>query len=175
MIFDGWEPILRTLVLGTLAYAAVVVLLRVSGKRTLSKMNAFDFVITVALGSTLATVLTSKDVALAQGVVALGLLIALQLVNTFVAVRVPRFQNLLKAEPTLLFFQGDYLDHALKAERVTPDEILAAVRQQGLTPEEVGAVILETEGSLSVLPGAQSAEALARAGVRAPSRGPGAS
>ncbi len=175
MIFDGWEPILRTLVLGTLAYASVVVLLRVSGKRTLSKMNAFDFVVTVALGSTLATVLTSRDVALAQGVVALGLLIALQLVSTFVAVRVPPFRNLLKAEPTLLFFQGEYLDQALEAERVTRDEILAAVRQQGLTPEAVGAVVLETEGSLSVLPGAQSAEALARAGVKTGSRTSGVS
>lgn len=67
MFFDGWTGLLRVLVVGTLAYAALVLLLRVSGKRTLSKMNAFDLVVTVALGSTLATVLLSRDVALAEG------------------------------------------------------------------------------------------------------------
>ena len=67
MFFDGWAGLLRVLVVGALAYAALVLLLRVSGKRTLSKMNAFDLVVTVALGSTLATVLPSRDVALAEG------------------------------------------------------------------------------------------------------------
>lgn len=67
MLFSGWENLLRTLVVGVLAYVSLVVFLRISGKRTLSKMNAFDLIVTVALGSTLATVLLSKDVALAEG------------------------------------------------------------------------------------------------------------
>ena len=78
MFFDTWSGLGRVLVVGTLAYAAVVVLLRVSGKRTLTKLNAFDLVVTVALGSTLATVLLSKNVALAEGVLAVALLISLQ-------------------------------------------------------------------------------------------------
>ena len=48
-LFDGWEGVARVLVVGTIAYVALVVLLRVTGKRTLSKMNAFDLVVTVAL------------------------------------------------------------------------------------------------------------------------------
>ena len=68
MFFDTWSGLLRIIVVGTLAYAALVVLLRVWGKRTLSRMNAFDFVVTVALGSTLATVLLSRNVALLEGV-----------------------------------------------------------------------------------------------------------
>ncbi|WP_231362619.1 hypothetical protein [Thioalkalivibrio sp. ALMg9] len=67
MFFGGWDGLLRTLVVGVLAYVALIVFLRLSGKRTLSKMNAFDLVVTVALGSTLATVLLAKDVALAEG------------------------------------------------------------------------------------------------------------
>lgn len=67
MLFQGWAGLLRTLAVGVLAYSALVVVLRVSGKRTLSKMNAFDFVVTVALGSTLASTLLSKGVALAEG------------------------------------------------------------------------------------------------------------
>ena len=72
MFFDGWSGPLRVLAVGTCAYAALVLLLRCSGKRTLSKMNAFDLVVTVALGSTLATVLLSKGVALAEGVLRCG-------------------------------------------------------------------------------------------------------
>lgn len=79
-LFDGWLPVARTLLLGFTTYVGLVLMLRVSGKRTLSKMNAFDLVVTVALGSTLATVLLSKDVSLVQGFVALSLLICMQFV-----------------------------------------------------------------------------------------------
>ena len=78
MFFNDASSLLRVVIVGTLAYSSLVLLLRVSGKRTLSKMNAFDLVVTVAIGSTLATVLLSKDVALADGVVAFTLLIGLQ-------------------------------------------------------------------------------------------------
>jgi uncharacterized membrane protein YcaP (DUF421 family) len=71
-----------------LAYVVLVVFLRLSGLRTLSKLNAFDLVVTVALGSTLATVLLTKDVALADGALAFALLIALQFVVTWSSVRV---------------------------------------------------------------------------------------
>jgi len=167
VIFDGWEPVARTLLLGTLGYVALVMLLRVSGKRTLSKMNAFDFVVTVALGSTLATVLVSEHVSLVQGLAALSLLVMLQLVNTVIAVRWPWYQRLLKAQPTLVFFKGRMLEDAMRAERVTRDEVLAAIRENGLArPEQVDAVVLETEGTLSVIQrNAGSTEALARLGV----------
>ena len=56
MLFDSWAGLGRTLLVGPLAYVALVLLLRISGKRTLTKLNAFDLVVTVALGSTLATV-----------------------------------------------------------------------------------------------------------------------
>lgn len=61
-LFDGLAGIVRTVGIGAAANLLLIVFLRVSGKRTLSKMNAFDLVVTVALGSTLATVLLSSDV-----------------------------------------------------------------------------------------------------------------
>jgi uncharacterized membrane protein YcaP (DUF421 family) len=76
MLFDSWFGILRILAVGPLAYLALVLILRVSGKRTLSKLNAFDLVITVALGSTLSSIFLTKSIALAEGIVALALLIA---------------------------------------------------------------------------------------------------
>jgi uncharacterized membrane protein YcaP (DUF421 family) len=87
MFFDNWMGLGRVLVVGTLAYLALVLTLRVSGKRTLSKLNAFDLVVTVALGSTLATVLLTEDVALAEGILAFGLLALLKFVPAWLSVR----------------------------------------------------------------------------------------
>ena len=84
----------------------LLLLLRVSGKRTLTKMNAFDLVVTVALGSTLATVLLTKSVALAEGLTAFMLLIFLQFVLTWLSVRSRAVSRLVKSEPTLLVYQG---------------------------------------------------------------------
>ncbi len=152
MIFDGWAGLGRVLLVGTVAYVALVLLLRVSGKRTLTKLNAFDLVVTVALGSTLATVLLSKSVALAEGVLALALLVSLQFALTWLQVRSPRVQALVKAEPTLLLYRGRFLDGALRAERVTREEVLAGLRSSGVNDAgQAHAVVLETDGSLSVL------------------------
>lgn len=152
MFFDGWVGLLRVVIVGTLAYAALILLLHVSGKRTLSKMNAFDLVVTVALGSTLATALLSEDVALAEGVVAFGLLIGLQFLLTWWSVRTKAVRELVKAEPTLLLHRGRLLTQAMRAARVTEDEILAAARAQGLgSLEDVEALILETDGTFTVV------------------------
>ena len=152
MLFDSWTGLGRVLLVGTLAYVALVLLLRISGKRTLSKLNAFDLVVTVALGSTLATVLLSKSVALAEGMLALGLLILLQYAIAWLSVRSPGFQTLIKAEPTLLLHRGGFLEGAMRAERITREEILAALRASGAPePQAIAAVVLETDGSLSVI------------------------
>ncbi|HZY64719.1 MAG: DUF421 domain-containing protein [Actinomycetota bacterium] len=164
MLFDGWMTLGRTALVGTLAYLALVLLLRVSGKRTLSKMNAFDFIVTVALGSTLATVLLSSSVSLARGVLAFAVLIFLQFAITWLSVHSPAVRRLVKAEPTLLVHKGEFLAGAMKQERVTEEEVRAALRSQGIAAvEEVEAVVLETESSFSVVmqPSGESASALA--------------
>ena len=152
MMFDSWDALLRILVVGTLAYVALVLMLRVSGKRTLSKFNAFDFIVTVALGSMLATVLLSKSVTLADGLLGLALLIGLQYLIAFLSVRSSRFRALVKSEPTLLLHRGEFLDGAMRRERVTRNEVLAVLRSAGVADRtEAAAVVLETDGTLSVL------------------------
>ncbi len=152
MLFDTWAGLGRILLVGPLAYGALMVLLRVSGKRTLTKLNAFDLVITVALGSTLATVVLSKDVALAEGVLALGVLAGLQYAITWSSVRFRRVEDAVKSEPTLLLHQGRFLDGAMTAQRVTRTELLAVLRGSNVaSPEDAAAIVLETDGSFSVL------------------------
>ena len=93
MFLDSWSELIRLLVVGSLAYVGLVGFLRLSGKRTLTKMNAFDLVVTVALGSTLATVLLSKDVSLSEGLLAFTLLSALQYAVASLAVRSQRHRR----------------------------------------------------------------------------------
>lgn len=162
VLFDTWSGLIRVLVVGTLAYVGLVVLLRISGKRTLSKMNAFDLVVTVALGSILATVLLSKDVALAEGLLALALLIFLQYGVAWLSARSRGFRRIIKAQPRLLLSDGKYIDEALLAERIAREEVMAAVRSSGYESlDQVTAVILESEGTLSVIghptPGTETA------------------
>jgi uncharacterized membrane protein YcaP (DUF421 family) len=155
MLFESWYGIGRVIVIGGLAYISLVILLRVSGKRTLTKMNAFDLVVTVALGSTLATIVLSKDVALAEGITAFVLLISLQFAVTWLSVRSSAVRRLIKSDPTLLFYRGQMLQDALRSQRVTEEEVRAAVRAGSQSDlDSVEAVILETDGSFSVLDGA---------------------
>lgn len=152
MFLDTWGEVARTVIVGVLAYVALVVMLRVSGKRTLSKMNAFDLVVTVALGSTLATILLSKDVALMEGIAAFVTLIALQYVVAWLSVRSKTIRELVKSTPRLLYYNGGFMEEAMRDERVTTEEIYAAVRAQGISHlEEVAAVVLETDGSFTVI------------------------
>lgn len=152
MFFNGWMSIIRTVIVGVLAYIALVFLLRISGKRTLSKMNAFDMIVTVALGSTLATILLSRDVSLAQGVIALAVLIGLQLVITWLSVRSRAVAGMIKSEPQLLVHEGRLLPDAMRRERVLDDEIQAAIRNAGMDGlDQVQSVVLETDGTLSVV------------------------
>jgi uncharacterized membrane protein YcaP (DUF421 family) len=152
MFFDSWTSLGRTAATGVMAYVVLVVFLRLSGKRTLSKMNAFDLVVTVALGSTLATILVSREVPLADGLVALALLIGLQYVVAWASVRSPRFENLVKSTPSLLLHRGELQEHQLRRNRVSVDEIRAAVRTAGIPDYRcAGAVVLETDGTFSVI------------------------
>ncbi|TPE53688.1 DUF421 domain-containing protein [Amaricoccus solimangrovi] len=154
MFFDGWYDLLRLVVVGALAYAGLILFLRTTGKRTLSKMNAFDLVVTVSLGSTLASAILSSDVSLSEALLAFALLCGLQYGVAALSLRSRRFRDLVKSEPSLLFYRGAFVDSALRAERITREEILAAMRGAGASaPAEVGAVVLETDGSLSVVTG----------------------
>lgn len=152
MFFTSWDSLVRVLLIGSIAYAGTVLLLRISGNRTLSKMNSFDLVVTIAFGSTLSTILIDSKISLAEGLVAIALLVFLQFFITWFSVRSRAIDKIVKTQPTLLFQDGGFMRDAMKTVRVTEDEIRGAVRQHGLGGvEQVAAVVMETDGSLSVI------------------------
>ena len=153
MFFNSWDSLLRILVIGVLNYVLLIVMLRISGNRTLSQMNSFDFIITIAMGSTFSSGLLNKQVALVDTVAALGLLIFMQFVLTKLSVKSKTIDSLVKAEPSILFLRGKFLRDIMLRERVTEEELLAAIREDGMSSlEQVEVIVLETNGKLSAVP-----------------------
>jgi len=152
MFFSDSSSVIRILVVGTLSYLLILLVLRISGKRTLSKMNSFDFIVTVALGSVLANILTSQDVALVDGILSFSLLVGLQFISSWLSVRSDTFNQFIKSSPKLIYYNGRYHKAAMKKERIPKVEILQTARSEGIeSMENVLAVILETDGTFSVI------------------------
>ena len=150
--WNGWEPLLRTVVVGTLTYISIIVILRISGKRTLATMNAFDFLITVALGSAYGRILTAKQVSLAEAVTTFMLLALLQFVVSKLENKYQWFYQMVTSQPTLLYYKGEFLEKAMRKQRVRKDSLLGAVRKKRFSSlEDVEAIVLETDGSLSII------------------------
>lgn len=153
MIFDSLAELGRVAFASVATYAALIVALRFAGKRSLAKLNAFDLVVTVAIGSTLATIILSKDVALAEGMLALVMLLALQWVVSRLSIAWAPFRDAVRSRPRVLFERGAMHASALREERLTVSEVEGAIRSSGIgSREEVMAVVLESDGSLSVIP-----------------------
>jgi uncharacterized membrane protein YcaP (DUF421 family) len=166
MWFDSWSDLVRVLAVGAAAYGTVVVVLRLAGKRTLAKLNAFDLVVTVALGSTLATILLNSSVSWSEGALALGLLAALQTGVAWVTARRGSVRSIVTSRPTLLVRDGRPLEAAMRKERFSLDEVRQAVRASGSGDlGSVAAVVLESDGSLSIISAGRRGDGSALQGV----------
>jgi uncharacterized membrane protein YcaP (DUF421 family) len=149
--FNGWYFVGRTATLSLVGFIALFTMLRLSGKRTLSKLNVFDFVFVVAVGSVFAASIIDKDVTLVEGCVALAILIGTQVVLAKIAVYSRTAERIINGDPTILFEKGEFLHREMRKERVTEEEVRGAIREEGVRRiEDVDAVVLENDGSLTV-------------------------
>lgn len=167
LFLDGLSDLVRVLTLAPLLYCAVIVFIRISGKRTTAQMNNFDWIVTVALGSLMASPILIDDVTLAETLLAIACLIGLQWGVTTLVPKIKWFARAVKAEPSLLVREGIFLDEALSRERVTRGEVASAIRGSGLDSlEDVRWVILESDATMSVIARADGGRpATAMAGV----------
>jgi uncharacterized membrane protein YcaP (DUF421 family) len=158
-LFTGWEPVGNTVIVGVLAYIATVVIVRVSGKRTLASMSAFDFIVTVALGSIVASMVLSAEIPLAVGIAGLLVLVGLQAVVSRASVRSRTVEQAVKNRPRFLYYRGALLDDALAEERVSRADVMQALRLKGISSfDDVEAVVLESNGNFSMIGTVKSGE-----------------
>ncbi len=154
IFFDGWSPVGRTLITGAFAYIALIFFLRVCGKRTLSKWNAFDYIVTIALGSTLATMLLSKDHQPRPGCGrAPSSWSVCNLSSPGSRFASGAVSGLVKAKPVLLLRKGKMQDEAMCRARVDGgrNPRRAAQPADSRPWAQAAAVVLETDGSFSVI------------------------
>ena len=152
MFFDGWHGVARVAVLALTGYAALIVMLRLSSKRTLAEMNVFDFVYVVVVGDLLAIMILDESVSLAEGMLGIVVLISIKVFLGWLTTRSRTAEHLINGEPTLLMHRGRFLQDAMRSQRVTESEIRASVREQGVADlADVEAVVLETNGTFSVV------------------------
>jgi len=152
VIHDDISDVTTVVLTAVFAYVWLVLLLRVSGKRTLSQLNAFDFIVTVALGSIMASTILSASVAWTEGAAALAALAALQFVAAWGSTRFDWVRTAITSQPTVLLRDGQMDTAAMLRGRIDEDSLCAAVRSNGIGDlSSVASVVLETDGTLSVI------------------------
>lgn len=151
IFFKDWSSLKDVALCSVIAFLTAFILIRLSGKRTLAKLNAFDFIVTVTLGSTLSSMILAK-VTLAEGTVALVIIVVMQYALAWLAGSNKSLETVINSKPSLLYYDGSYIDEEMRREGITKEEILAEIRSFRLERmDDVKAVVLELNGQFSVI------------------------
>ena len=153
LFFDSQQTLLRMIISAAVVYICIVLLHKVSGKRSTSQLNNFDWVVTVMIGSIGASTVILKNVPIIEGMASIVTLLTLQYLVTKYASLSPEFANTILSEPRVVFYEGQFLPEAMRKERLTRQEIECAMRSEGIHDyEDVAAVIFESDAKLTVVP-----------------------
>lgn len=149
----GTSSAMVVTILSTLGiYFAVIVITRINGLRTFAKMSSFDFAITIAIGSIIASTVLSQQNSLLKGIVALSVLILLQAVVAKFRKSSNSFEQAVTNSPVLLMSGSEIIWPNLKSTRVTEADLYAKLREANVYDKsQILAVVLETTGDISVL------------------------
>lgn len=143
-----WQFVLRA----AAVYVVLLVLIRLSGKRTMGQFTPFDMLLIVLLGNAVQNALLGKDTSLAGGILLAATLIALNWALGFVTARSRRAERVIEGEPVVLARNGILYERALKRELVSRADFDEALRQEGCSDiSEVKMALLETNGQISIV------------------------
>ena len=143
------EIILRTGVI----YLFLVLVLRVTGKREVGQMSVLELVVILIISDAVQNSMVGENTTLWGGMIAVVTLLALDFGLKWAVDRWQRVRQVVEGEPRLLVRDGRLLDKALREEGVNAEEVRRAVRRQGLARvEDVHLAVLETDGTISVIP-----------------------
>jgi len=147
----SWSTVGQIAISALGIYLAVIIMTRICGKRSFSKMSSFDFAMTVAVGSIIATTVLSSTVNMVEGVVGLVAVYLLQ-ITAALARRNKTVRNLMDNSPLLLMDGDTILEDNLRKARVTQGDLRSKLREANVTAlSNVKAVVFETTGDISVL------------------------
>lgn len=148
------DVFLRTAII----YLFLVAALRLSGKREVGQMSVLELVVVLVISDAVQNSMVGENSTLWGGIVAVGTLLLMDRAVKMLSDRSPRVRKAIEGEPRLLVRDGRLLTRALREEKIDPDEVRAAVRAHGLLRvEDVRIAVLETDGSISVIPREEAA------------------
>src|SRR5262249_40388482 len=134
-------------------YLFVVAAMRLLGTRELGRLNAYDFVLVVVIANAVQNALVGGDNTLAGGLASALTLLLMNLLFTRLLDRFPWLEKHPVGEPAVLVSDGRAQWERMRREGVTRDELLAALREHGVTDlGEVRLAVLEVDGDISVVP-----------------------
>lgn len=135
-------------------YLSVMILTRVAGLRSFAKISSFDFAVTVAIGSLIASTIITEDPPLLQAMVGLAALYALQMAVAVLRQKSTAVRKTVDNAPLLLMDGDRVLEENLRKARVTKDDLRGKLREANvLRRSEIRAVVMEATGDVSVLHG----------------------
>jgi uncharacterized membrane protein YcaP (DUF421 family) len=133
-------------------YAALLILLHLSGKRQLAQLNSFDLVVLLLLSNVVQNAIIGNDNSLLGGLLGAVILLGANYVLVRAAFMSPRFGKALQGGATVVYRNGELDEHALRRLAITREEIVAALRRQGMELDDVEEVSLEPEGTFNAKP-----------------------
>jgi uncharacterized membrane protein YcaP (DUF421 family) len=167
--FHGWAQLLRSVIAAAVIYLAIVAALRIAGQKALAKMSGYDMIVTVALGSLVATIPLTTSVSLLDAIAAATTFLGLQQLTRYLQARYRRIHTLVRERPHLLLWNGRLLEDRMLKSDISADEVRAAVRRAGLLSlVQVRAAILENDGEWSIIPQSDAPDDSALEGLAIP-------
>jgi uncharacterized membrane protein YcaP (DUF421 family) len=153
LFFDNIDKLGRIVLTTVMVYILIVLTTKISGKRSTSQLNNFDWVVTVMIGSLGASTILLKEIPLIEGMASILVLYLLQFLVTKYASISPQFSSFILSEPRIVFYQGQFLPDAMNAERLTRQEIECAMRSEGINNfDDVEAIVFESDAKLTIIP-----------------------
>ena len=153
LFFDNIDKLGRIVLTAVTVYVLIVIITKVSGKRSTSQLNNFDWIVTVMIGSLGASTILLKDIPLIEGISSILVLYVMQFLVTKYASISPQFSSFILSEPRIVFYQGQFLPDAMRAERLTRQEIECAMRSEGVNSfDDVEAIVFESDAQLTIIP-----------------------
>ena len=153
LFFDNIDKLGRIVLTAVTVYVLIVIITKVSGKRSTSQLNNFDWIVTVMIGSLGASTILLKDIPLIEGISSILVLYVMQFLVTKYASISPQFSSFILSEPRIVFYQGQFLPDAMRAERLTRQELECAMRSEGVNNfDDVEAIVFESDAQLTIIP-----------------------
>ncbi len=147
--------LIRTLII----YITLIITMRMMGKRQIGELEITDLVTTLLISEIASLPITNPEIPILHAIIPMIILLVLEILSSVILIRLPILKNLVSARPTVIIHRGNLDQSALRELRMSLDELMSEIRQQGLTDlSQVDCAILEKNGNLTVLPKAKYAQ-----------------